>query len=185
MATPLSAPRFSHPWHTMSRQPLNPARNTAFADEAHTLENCPADGYVSSRQVFFPRANVIPVSLSEPRDVLQSERTFLGFIRFALSLFFVAVGLSLGFKLQSNTEALPPKASARFGRVTSILLVVLALVTLIVAGLNYFGTVRRYSQKRINTESTHKTIMTFCISAVVVTLAALNVSLIVESYLQE
>lgn len=138
----------------------------------------------SSRHVWFPKANIIPVSLSEPRDVLQSERTFLGFIRFALSLFFTAIGLILGFQLRSNgSGGLSPDSSlSTFNRVNSNIMIVLAFLTLLVAGANYFRTVRRYSQKRIQTNGTNNLLVVVCVSAVVVTLAGLNVSLIVERY---
>ncbi|GEQ67797.1 hypothetical protein JCM33374_g1462 [Metschnikowia sp. JCM 33374] len=144
------------------------------------------------RQAWFPQSHILRVELSEPRDVLQSERTFLGFIRFALSLFFTAIGLILGFHLRSDTPengdnggGPKPRRFSLFNKVVSFLLVFLAFSTLTVAGVNYFMSVRRYSQRKIQTQGSNSMVSVVCVSAVVVTLAGLNVSLIVERYIQD
>lgn len=151
----------------------------------------------SSKSSWFPRAHIIPVVLLEPRDVLQSERTFLSFIRFALSLFFTSIGMVIGFHLDSGPDSNndngndngnsdePPVRSSLFNHTVSIVLIFLAFATLLVAGVNYFRTVRRYSMKKIKTHSTNNTIMVVCITSVIVTLACLNISLIVERYLKD
>ncbi|KAJ8140535.1 hypothetical protein OY671_006274 [Metschnikowia pulcherrima] len=141
----------------------------------------------NSRQTWFPKSHIIRVDLSEPRDVLQSERTFLGFIRFALSLYFTAIGLILGFRLKSDSDgdSGAKNTFSLFNKVVSFMLVFLAFSTLAMAAVNYFRTVRRYSQRKIRTHGTNNTVSVVCVTAVVVTLAGLNVSLIVERYLQE
>lgn len=134
----------------------------------------------------FPKRKSIPVSLSEPRDVLQSERTFLTFIRFALSLNFTAIGMILNFRIQtSDTTTSPGNFNDRmFNRAVSFVLVSLSLSTIFISGWNYFRTVRKYSQNRIHTRATSNSLMVICISAAVLTLICVNISLIVESFMQ-
>ena len=45
---------------------------------------------------------VMKVETSEPRDVLQLERTCLTFVRFSTALFFTALGIILNFKLDTS-----------------------------------------------------------------------------------
>lgn len=181
-----TSPYPTPPATTVSRRPTNVfVEGIVENNEQSEIE----DFGPSRRQVWFPKAHIIRVDLSEPRDVLQSERTFLGFIRFALSLFFTAIGLVLGFLLKSdkpdNHEDERRQSFTLFNRVVSFLLVFLAFSTLAMAGVNYFQAVRRYSQRKIRTLGTNNTVLAVCVTAVVVTLAGLNVSLIVERYIQK
>ena len=50
----------------------------------------------------FPYSLVMKVETSEPRDVLQLERTCLTFVRFSTALFFTALGIILNFKLDTS-----------------------------------------------------------------------------------
>lgn len=138
---------------------------------------------------WFPRSHILEVLLSEPRDVLQSERTLLSFVRFAAALYFTAVGMILGFKLQSSEDKTggsgPQFRSRTYTHVISMILIVLALSTLIVSAVNYFKTVRRYSQRRIHTYGTNNLTLMICVTAVVITLVGINVSLIVEHIVGE
>lgn len=134
---------------------------------------------------WFPRSHILEVLLSEPRDVLQSERTLLSFVRFAAALYFTAVGMILGFKLQSSEDKTgggsgPHFRIGTYTHVISMILIVLALSTLIVSAVNYFKTVRRYSQRRIHTYGTNNLTLMICVTAVVITLVGINVSLIIE-----
>lgn len=157
-------------------------------DDEQPLNDAAEEQRSSNRRRWWPLSRILEVSLSEPRDVLQSERTFLTFIRFSLSLYFTAIGMTLGFRLQSAGKSdrdLPNFNKNAFNHAVSFILIFLAFATLIVAGLNYFRTVRRYSQHRIHTYGTNNTTLVVCITAVVVTLVAVNISLIVERYLQD
>lgn len=147
------------------------------------------EAFVPSRK-WFPRSHVLDVTLSEPRDVLQSERTLLTFVRFTTSLYFTAIGMILGFRLQSAGEpttepSLPNFNDSLFNRIISFLLISLAFATLVMSGINYFRTVRRYSQKRIHTYGFNNTTMMICVTAIVVTLIGINISLIVERVMLE
>lgn len=139
--------------------------------------------------VYFPYSHIIEVTLSEPRDVLQSERTYLSFIRFSVSLYFTAIGMILGFRLLSSDK---PGGDHRsgfnkivFNHIIAYLLIFLSFATLMVCAINYYKTVRRYSQKRIHTYAASNTIMVACVTAIVFSLVAINVSMIVERYTQE
>lgn len=138
---------------------------------------------------YFPWAHILEVSLSEPRDVLQSERTFLTFIRFSVSLYFTAIGMILGFRLQSVNALVnhtnPNFNKNAFNHAISYLLIFLSFAILLICSLNYFKTVRRYSQKRIHTYAASNRAMVICVTAIVVTLIAINVLMIVERYTQE
>lgn len=135
---------------------------------------------------FFSDLKSIPVSLSEPRDVLQSERTLLTFVRFALSLNFTAIGMILNFRIETSPSE-PDQGhfdDKKFNHAVSFVLVSLALCTLFISGWNYFRTVKKYSQKRIHTRATSNTLMIGCVTAAVLTLIGINVSLIAESYMR-
>ncbi|CAN3474172.1 hypothetical protein DICA0_A05974 [Diutina catenulata] len=136
----------------------------------------------------FPYNLVMEVSASEPRDVLQSERTTLTFTRFATTLMFTALGMILNFKINSTGEGKEPEHHASdFSRwcqtVVSYVLLVLSLFTLILSGVNYMVTVRRYANHKIQTFAFNNWVTAVCFSAVVITLAAVCVLFIVEGYL--
>ncbi|OVF04337.1 hypothetical protein A9F13_28g00374 [Clavispora lusitaniae] len=148
----------------------------------------PVDEPAISQPRWFPRFHILPVSSSEPRDVLQSERTLLSFVRFATSLNFTAIGMILNFRLDTSSGDGDSGSGhfddTTFNSVVSFILVVLAFGTLIVSGWNYFRTVRKYSQKRIHTRSTNNMSMVVCVSAAVMTLIGINISLVVERLTQ-
>lgn len=131
---------------------------------------------------------VLEITLSEPRDVLQSERTLLSFVRFSCSLYFAATGMIMGFHLRSSGEKdhrhLPNFNNGSFNKIMSSLLIALAFATLVLSGINYFRIVRRYSQKRIHTYGFNDATMIACVTAVVLTLIGINVALIVERIMQ-
>lgn len=191
----MTSPQDRHPsfHYTPSPSYSVDSRNLSielFAQDGIVTDLVAEDERSSNRSRWFPQGHILEVSLSEPRDVLQSERTFLTFIRFSLSLYFTAIGMTLGFRLRSvgepsNDRDLPKFNTTVFNHIVSFILIFLAFATLVVAGTNYFRTVRRYSQRRIHSYGTNNTVMVVCITAVVVTLVAVNISLIVERYLQD
>lgn len=138
---------------------------------------------------FFPLTHILEITLSEPRDVLTSERTFLSFVRFAISLYFIAIGMILGFRVRSAGKPLPGGDrgfnEGLFNHFVSYLLIFLSFAILLVCAFSYFNTVRRLSQKRIHTYAASNTVMVACVSAIVITLIAVNISMIVERYIQE
>lgn len=132
---------------------------------------------------WFPALKVLEITLSEPRDVLQSERTLLSFVRFSTALYFAATGMVMGFHLRTSGKEhglLPKLHNGVFNKVMAGILILLAFATLIISGINYFRTVRRYSQKRIHTYGFNNATMIVCVTAVVLTLIGINVALIVE-----
>lgn len=135
------------------------------------------------RRGCFPALKVLEITLSEPRDVLQSERTLLSFVRFSTALYFAATGMVMGFHLRTSGKdhgLLPKFNNGVFNKVMAGILILLAFATLIISGINYFRTVRRYSQKRIHTYGFNNATMIVCVTAVVLTLIGINVALIVE-----
>ncbi|EMG48562.1 hypothetical protein G210_0853 [Candida maltosa Xu316] len=64
-------------------------------------------------QKSFPYSLIMKVETSEPRDVLQSERTCLTFVRFSTALFFTALGIILNFKLDTSGELHDPDDNKR------------------------------------------------------------------------
>lgn len=141
-----------------------------------------------SKWRFIPKLKVLEITLSEPRDVLQSERTLLSFVRFSTSLYFAATGMIMGFHLRTSGKEhhhLPNFQSGVFNRVMAAILILLAFATLVISGVNYFRTVRRYSQKRIHTYGFNNVTMIVCVTAVVLTLIGINVALIVERLLDK
>lgn len=139
----------------------------------------------------FPFSLVLDITTSEPRDVLQSERTTLVFVRFATSLFFTALGIMYNFKLKtaddetSTTSKYTENQRSIFSTVVSYLLIVLALATLIISWINYFVTVRQYAEHKIYTYNFNNFSTVVIVTAVIITLIGICVALIVESMLQE
>lgn len=123
---------------------------------------------------------VLQVQLLEPRDVLQSERTLLTFVRFATSLYFTAIGMALRFRLTSGLDKPEKKSNTLFNKVMAVILLMLAFATLVASGANYLQTVRRYSLKRIHTYGFNNMVMVTLVTAVVLTLIGINVALIVQ-----
>ncbi|PVH16014.1 uncharacterized protein CXQ87_003877 [Candidozyma duobushaemuli] len=152
----------------------NPTQNSQNA--AHTNPEEP-------RRRWFPASKVLEITSSEPRDVLQSERTLLSFVRFSTALYFAATGMVMGFHLRTSGKdhgSLPKFNNGVFNKVMAGILILLAFATLIISGINYFRTVRRYSQERIHTYGFNNVTMIVCVTAVVLTLIGINVALIVE-----
>lgn len=132
---------------------------------------------------------IMKVSTSEPRDVLQLERTCLTFIRFAASLFFTALGIIINFKLDSSGKKSSgnknkPFDTSKYSIVVSFILFALSFAVLVVSGINYFVTVKRYADHKIQTYNFNNIATVICMTFVIVTLVAINISLIVEGYLE-
>ncbi|CAG91085.2 DEHA2G23760p [Debaryomyces hansenii CBS767] len=137
-----------------------------------------------------PYSLIMKVSASEPRDVLQSERTLLSFIRFATSLFFTALGIVINFKLDSsgksgNNKKRPPFNSSTYSTVASFVLFGLSLCVLIISGVNYFITIQRYAKHKIETYNFNNIATVICMTCIIITLIAISISLIIEGYLDE
>ena len=133
----------------------------------------------------FPYSLVMKVSLSEPRDVLQTERTTLTFVRFATTLFFTAMGMILNFRINSSGN---PSLGYRHpfsewsSTIILFVLIVLALFTLILLGVNYMFSIRRYADHKIHTHGFSNKLTAVCVTAVVLALAAICVLFIIEGY---
>lgn len=137
-----------------------------------------------------PYSLIMKVSASEPRDVLQLERTLLSFIRFATSLFFTALGIVINFKLDSsgksgNNKKRPPFNSSTYSTVASFVLFGLSLCVLIISGVNYFITIKRYAKHKIETYNFNNIATVICMTCIIITLIAISISLIIEGYLDE
>ncbi|KAF3989449.1 hypothetical protein FT663_03340 [Candidozyma haemuli var. vulneris] len=163
-------------------QPVAPqASQTSRASQPATVQEPE-----SKRRTWFGLPKVLDVTSSEPRDVLQSERTLLAFVRFSTSLYFAATGMIMGFHLRTSGKEhkhLPNFNNNLFNKITAAILIVLAFSTLIISGINYFRTVRRYSQHRIHTYGFNNITMILCVTAVVVTLIGINIALIIERFI--
>lgn len=157
--------------------------------DSRVLEQVSETALPAFTSASFPYSLVLKVTSSEPRDVLQSERTCLAFIRFACALFFTALGIIFNFKLDlSGKTSKTPKnrfLESTYSTVVSFILIGLALFTLAISGVNYFVTVRRYANHKIKTYSFNNLTTVVCMTSVVLTLAGISVSLIVEGYRQE
>ncbi|KAL6454414.1 hypothetical protein SBY92_003879 [Candida maltosa Xu316] len=133
------------------------------------------------------------VETSEPRDVLQSERTCLTFVRFSTALFFTALGIILNFKLDTSGELHDPDDNKRkkyfnhtaFNTAISYVLLVLALFVLGVTGVNYFITIDRYAKHKIATYSFNNLPTIIGLTGVIITLMAINVTMLIEAYLEQ
>ncbi|KAK6204598.1 uncharacterized protein RJT21DRAFT_9727 [Scheffersomyces amazonensis] len=140
----------------------------------------------------FPYTLVMKVSASEPRDVLQSERTCLTFIRFSTSLFFTALGIIVNFKFDSSGEKTTPTSpphshfnASLYSTVVSYILLILALATLVLSAVNYFITVTRYANHKIDTYSFNNFATVICMTCVIITLMGASISLIVQGYIEQ
>ncbi|CAK7914014.1 hypothetical protein CAAN1_18S01838 [[Candida] anglica] len=126
------------------------------------------------------------VSSSEPRDALQSERTCLTFIRFATTLFFTALGITFNFRFQtSDVKDSKENKRTKFSTVVSMILIALSLSVLLVSAINYFKTINRYAAHKIQNYGFNNLTSVVCVTAVIITLMGINISLIIEGYLEE
>lgn len=153
-----------------------------------TVEQQPSTTHTS----IFPYSLVLKVLTSEPRDVLQLERTCLTFIRFSTALFFTALGIILNFKLDTSGDKQPTDPSdrykkyhTRFATGMSYALLFFSLIVLIISGVNYFITVLRYAQRKIQTYSFNNFSTMIVMTGIIITLAAINISMLIDEYLQE
>lgn len=130
---------------------------------------------------WLPSSKTLTCTLSEPRDLLQNERTCLSFSKFSIALFFCAYSVILGFSF-TDDKSRPTPSKSRFTVIVFSILVFLALLSLVTALLSYFQTVRRLTQRRIHTIGPHKGLVMFSFTAVMITLITVNSLLIAERY---
>ncbi|WPK22917.1 hypothetical protein PUMCH_000140 [Australozyma saopauloensis] len=154
-------------------------------EQMFTIESTEDDHHEISEHTrlvsWLPPSTTLTCTLSEPRDLLQNERTCLSFSKFSVALFFCAFSVILGFSFTDKpTRPSPPNTI--LSKIVFSLLVFLALASLVVALISYFQTVRRLTQKRIHTIGSHKGLVMACFTAVVVALIAVNSLLIAERY---
>ncbi|KAK6456078.1 uncharacterized protein RJT20DRAFT_127860 [Scheffersomyces xylosifermentans] len=172
--------------------------NSSHIVQHHHYNNQPEDTIYasvsehSSLMGRFPYSLVMKVSASEPRDVLQSERTCLTFIRFSTALFFTALGIILNFKLDtSGVEETDPNPhhggfdASTYSMAVSYILLLLSLGTLILSGINYFITIKRYANHKIQTYAFNNFSTVVCITCVIITLMAISISLTIQGYLEQ
>ncbi|RCK62593.1 hypothetical protein Cantr_09301 [Candida viswanathii] len=142
----------------------------------------------------FPYSLVLKVETSEPRDVLQLERTCLTFVRFSTALFFTALAMILNFKIDTSGESGNDTGNNRkrkkyfnhnaFNTSVSYILLVLSLFVLGVSGVNYFITVNRYAKHKIATYSFNNLTTIIGVTGVILTLMVINITMIIEAYIE-
>ncbi|RCK59544.1 hypothetical protein Cantr_07609 [Candida viswanathii] len=142
----------------------------------------------------FPYSLVLKVETSEPRDVLQLERTCLTFVRFSTALFFTALAIILNFKIDTSGESDNDTGDDRdrkkyfnhnaFNTSASYILLVLSLFVLGISGVNYFITIDRYAKHKIATYSFNNLTTIIGVTGVILTLMAINITMIVEAYIE-
>ncbi|KAI3404994.2 hypothetical protein KGF56_002159 [Candida oxycetoniae] len=141
----------------------------------------------------FPYNLVIKVATSEPRDVLQSERTCLTFVRFAAALFFTALGIILNFKLDTSGNNLLDKPGkhprgfnhSKYSQAASFVMLILSLLVLVISTINYFITINRYAQRKIETYNFNNLTTMICMTGIIVSLGVINITMIIEGFLEE
>lgn len=154
--------------------------------ELHKLADPPGlpEGTNARALSRFPFTLLLKITASEPRDVLQLERTALTFIRFACTLFFAALAIMLDFRFvtgQTSDTTLPVSGVA-FATATSFILLALSLTLLIICGINYFVTVRQCAGHKIITSGVNHYGTILCMSSLVVVLVGICVSLVIQGY---
>lgn len=131
----------------------------------------------------FPFSVRLKIESSEPRDVLQLERTFLTFLRFSMSLIFTSLAIVQHFRLNTSGKSDPFRPRTRFTVPVSFTLVGLAVFALSVSAVNYFVTVNRYAQHKIQTHGVYNAATVVCMTCIMVGMIALCTLLIIESYM--
>ncbi|KAK6866932.1 hypothetical protein K6H11_005421 [Candida tropicalis] len=144
----------------------------------------------------FPYSLVLKVETSEPRDVLQSERTCLTFVRFSTALFFTALGIILNFRIDTSRHPHDGNSNndnhhkkkffnhSLFSTAVSYILLALSLFILAVSGVNYFITIDRYAKHKIATNSFNN-LTIIGITGIIITLMAINITMIIEAYIED
>ncbi|CAI5755636.1 unnamed protein product [Candida verbasci] len=165
--------------------------------DASTLLHRPKDSKLEDQQCSnilpsqgFPYSLILKVQSSEPRDVLQSERTCLSFVRFSTALFFTALAVLLNFKFdtsgnESNHDKDDNCYHKTYSIVVSYMLLFLSSSVLVVSGFNYFITINRYAKLKISTYNFNNLSTVICMAGIVITLVSLNILMIVEGYLED
>ncbi|RLV91035.1 hypothetical protein JA1_004123 [Spathaspora sp. JA1] len=161
----------------LGSDPPLPSRRMSTTTRQVTLESLsPQPSIIQSN---FPYNLIMKVSTSEPRDGLQSERTCLTFIRFAISLFLTSLVILLNFRLDTPKKL--PRSD--LSTVLAYLLLILALVTLVISGINYFVTIERYAKAKIDNFGFNNFWSMVAFTGVIIVLMGVNLSLLVEEYL--
>lgn len=127
----------------------------------------------------------LKIESSEPRDVLQLERTFLTFLRFSLSLLFTALAIFQHFRLDTSGSHDPFRPYNGITVPIAFILVGLALFALMLSTFNYFVTVQRYAQHKISIGGVYNKATVVCMTLIMVSMIGICVLLIVDSYLGE
>lgn len=133
----------------------------------------------------FPYNLILDVTSSEPRDVLQSERTCLTFIRFTTALFFAALGVVLNFQLSYKDEVVPRKRHPQYTGPIAYLLMAMSLTQLVVSGVNYWITINRYAKHKIATYNFNNFVTVVCMTIIVFMLIVISILLLIERYMRE
>lgn len=176
--SPLGTP-LSNRSTTSLRLPLNKRRS-------QDGESIYLVAYVtSSHSGRFPYSLVMKITASEPRDVLQSERTCLTFIRFTTALFFTALGVILNFQLNYKDEIIPSLRHPKYSKIIAYLLMTLSLATLLLSGVNYWITINRYARHKIETHNFNNFATVICVTSIVIMLIFISISLLIERYMRE
>ncbi|CUM62901.1 uncharacterized protein PRCAT00000460001 [Priceomyces carsonii] len=132
----------------------------------------------------FPYSLTLKVQTSEPRDILQLERTCLSFIRFTTALFFTALGIILNFKIDSSNDGGGShKLHHSYSAAISFLVLILAAVLLIVSLLNYLTSVDRYATGKIKTYRFNNLHTVIIMTGVVLAVTSICIILIIEEYI--
>lgn len=133
----------------------------------------------------FPFAVDLKIESSEPRDALQLERTFLSFLRFSVSLIFTSLAIVQRFRLNTSGKNDHFRPGTHFSVPVSFTLLGLAVFALSVSAFNYFVTVNRYAQHKIQTHGVYNAATVVCMTCIMVGMIALCTLLIIESYMNE
>ncbi|EGV63770.1 hypothetical protein CANTEDRAFT_104939 [Yamadazyma tenuis ATCC 10573] len=144
----------------------------------------------SPRTIFAPffksfhKTMILKIKTSEPRDALQSERTCLSFIRFSTTLFITSFGILLNFKLDSSSSA-PLRQdflSSYYSKVLSYMLIALSGLFLVLSGITYFVTMKRYKLGKIENFGFNNVYHSVLVFVLILVLFVVNIALLVSSY---
>lgn len=133
---------------------------------------------------------IVENKVSEPRDILMTERTTLSWLKFSIVLIVASVAVFLNYRIEtdkseSNTGNGNGNGNKNFRDSTvyattiGLLFAALSLVGTICSAINYYKAIRNYASDKIATFDSRITTVFF--SVCITTLIAINIALMIKS----
>ncbi|OUM51871.1 hypothetical protein BVG19_g1007 [[Candida] boidinii] len=131
---------------------------------------------------------IVENKVSEPRDILMTERTTLSWLKFSIVLIVASVAVFLNYRIETDESNSKigdgngngnVRDSTVYATTIGLLFATLSLVGTICSAINYYKAIRNYASEKITTFDSRITTVFF--SVCIATLIGINIALMIKS----